>query len=342
MQIRSVGIDLGKTTFHLVALDDNGKVLLKKKFTQRQLITLTANLQTSLIGMEACGGAHFLGRALRAQGHDMKLIPAQTDRGGLGSEGSYGVDLEDPGSKTPPISVHWQNACQSSTSNNWSKLPATYQISFVLAGPQSALDEVSRKNASVAPSVNPGPVCNRSDTPGPPPGQCAIECLTATWNGHTVGAGNTLVIPVGSKATVAWTTANCGAGAAIGLEAINGTGAAEIWTKNNLAAQGSIGVAPTDDVTTYLMGASDTKSRSMNDIESAKVLIQLTTTGAATCSGCQWYYFQLNSPAGSNPECFTYAAYGTLAQAQAEAQAQATNYTVKQITAEQYYAGCSS
>jgi len=48
MQIRSVGIDLGKTTFHLVALGDNGKVLLKKKFTQRQLITFTANLQTTL------------------------------------------------------------------------------------------------------------------------------------------------------------------------------------------------------------------------------------------------------------------------------------------------------
>jgi transposase len=77
MQIRSVGIDLGKTTFHLVALDDNGKVLLKKKFTQKQLIIFTANMQSSLIGMEACAGAHFLGRALRAQGHDVKLIPAQ-------------------------------------------------------------------------------------------------------------------------------------------------------------------------------------------------------------------------------------------------------------------------
>ena len=77
MQIRSVGIDLGKTTFHLVALGDNGKVLLKKKFTQKQLITFTANMQTSLIGMEACSGAHFLGRTLREQGHDVKLIPAQ-------------------------------------------------------------------------------------------------------------------------------------------------------------------------------------------------------------------------------------------------------------------------
>jgi transposase len=77
MEIRSVGIDLGKTTFHLVALGDNCKVLMKKKFTQKQLITFTANMQTSLIGMEACSGAHFLGRTLREQGHDVKLIPAQ-------------------------------------------------------------------------------------------------------------------------------------------------------------------------------------------------------------------------------------------------------------------------
>jgi transposase len=77
MQIRSVGIDLGKTTFHLVALGDNGKILLRKKFTQKQLITFTANVQTCLIGMEACSGAHFLGRTLREQGHDVKLIPAQ-------------------------------------------------------------------------------------------------------------------------------------------------------------------------------------------------------------------------------------------------------------------------
>ena len=39
MQIHAVGIDLGKTTFHLVALGPAGKVLVKKKFTQRQLLT---------------------------------------------------------------------------------------------------------------------------------------------------------------------------------------------------------------------------------------------------------------------------------------------------------------
>lgn len=60
MQIHSVGIDLGKTTFHLVALGAAGKVLLRRKFTQKQLLTFTANMETSLIGMEACSGLTFL------------------------------------------------------------------------------------------------------------------------------------------------------------------------------------------------------------------------------------------------------------------------------------------
>lgn len=77
MQIHSVDVDLGKTTFHLVALGTAGKVLGKKQFTQRQLLTYTANMQTSVTGLEACAGAHFLGRALRKQGHDVRLIPAQ-------------------------------------------------------------------------------------------------------------------------------------------------------------------------------------------------------------------------------------------------------------------------
>lgn len=38
---------------------------------------IASNLHVSLIGMEACGGAHFLGRALREPGHDVRLMPAQ-------------------------------------------------------------------------------------------------------------------------------------------------------------------------------------------------------------------------------------------------------------------------
>jgi transposase len=53
------------------------KVLARNKFTQKQLLAYTANMQTSLIGLEAGSGAHFLGRAPRKQGHDVRLIPAQ-------------------------------------------------------------------------------------------------------------------------------------------------------------------------------------------------------------------------------------------------------------------------
>src|SRR5512143_2122966 len=77
MHIASVGIDLGKTVFHLVALDEHSKVVIRKKFSRTQLLAYTANLPSSLIGMEACSGAHFLGAALRDQGHDVRLIPAQ-------------------------------------------------------------------------------------------------------------------------------------------------------------------------------------------------------------------------------------------------------------------------
>jgi len=77
MHIASIGIDLGKTTFHLVALGERNKVLARKKFSRAQLLAYTTNLPPTLIGLEACSGAHFLGAALRKQGHEVRLIPAQ-------------------------------------------------------------------------------------------------------------------------------------------------------------------------------------------------------------------------------------------------------------------------
>ena len=66
MHIASIGIDLGETTFHLVAVGEQSKVVVRKKFSRKQLLAYTANLQSSLIGIEACSGAHFIGAALRS------------------------------------------------------------------------------------------------------------------------------------------------------------------------------------------------------------------------------------------------------------------------------------
>ncbi len=77
MKIYALGIDLGKTVFHLVGLDSSGQVVVRKRCSRTQLLAYTANLQVQLIGMEACSGSHFLGRALREQGHQVRLMPAQ-------------------------------------------------------------------------------------------------------------------------------------------------------------------------------------------------------------------------------------------------------------------------
>ena len=77
MELQTLGIDLGKTMFHAVGLNQRGEVVLRKKFSRRQLLQFTVNLKVVLIGMESCGGAHFLGRSLREQGHEVRLLPAQ-------------------------------------------------------------------------------------------------------------------------------------------------------------------------------------------------------------------------------------------------------------------------
>lgn len=77
MEIYTIGIDLGKTLFHLVGVDASGTVVVRKRCSRKQLLAYTANIRVQRIGMEACSGSHFLGRALQQQGHDVRLIPAQ-------------------------------------------------------------------------------------------------------------------------------------------------------------------------------------------------------------------------------------------------------------------------
>jgi transposase len=77
MDVKTVGLDIGKAVFHLVGLDRHGKIVRRQRLTRAQLLLTTANLPPCLIGMEACPGSHFLGRRLAEQGHDVRLLPAQ-------------------------------------------------------------------------------------------------------------------------------------------------------------------------------------------------------------------------------------------------------------------------
>lgn len=59
MEIDTVGIDLGKSVFHIVGLSAQGEAVVRKKFSRAQLLRFTANLQVRVTGMEACAGATF-------------------------------------------------------------------------------------------------------------------------------------------------------------------------------------------------------------------------------------------------------------------------------------------
>jgi transposase len=94
MQMHTIGIDIGKTIFHLVGMDERGAIILRKRVSRTQLITLLANVPAAVIGMEASCGAHHLGSALAVQGHEVRLIPAQFVRPFVKSNKNDYVDAE--------------------------------------------------------------------------------------------------------------------------------------------------------------------------------------------------------------------------------------------------------
>ena len=67
-KIAAIGIDIGKTWFHVVGLDGRGAIALRQKWSRGQVEARLANMPPCLIGMEACVGAHHLSCRLRLLG----------------------------------------------------------------------------------------------------------------------------------------------------------------------------------------------------------------------------------------------------------------------------------
>jgi transposase len=74
MQIAVLGIDLGKNSCSVVGLDASGRVVLRRRTHRDGVVKLAAGLPGCLVAMEACGGAHHLGRRLRDLGHQVRLM----------------------------------------------------------------------------------------------------------------------------------------------------------------------------------------------------------------------------------------------------------------------------
>jgi len=77
MKITTVGIDLAKNVFQVHGVDERGKAVLRKQFKRKDVVRFFANLQPCLIGMEACGSAHYRARKLLELGHTVHLMAPQ-------------------------------------------------------------------------------------------------------------------------------------------------------------------------------------------------------------------------------------------------------------------------
>ena len=74
MRISVLGVDLGKNVCSLVGFDASGAVVLRRRAKRETLIALAAKLPPCVVAMEACCGAHHLGRVFAAHGHDVRLM----------------------------------------------------------------------------------------------------------------------------------------------------------------------------------------------------------------------------------------------------------------------------
>ena len=74
MHIAVLGIDLGKNSCSVAGLDAAGRVVLRRRMRRDSVIKLAAGLPACVMAMEACCGAHHLGRVLQRQGHEVRLM----------------------------------------------------------------------------------------------------------------------------------------------------------------------------------------------------------------------------------------------------------------------------
>lgn len=77
MKITTIGLDIAKAIFHLVAFNHQGKPVKKKQLKRQQVLAYFAKMERCLIAMEACSGAHYWAREFQFLGHEVKLIAPQ-------------------------------------------------------------------------------------------------------------------------------------------------------------------------------------------------------------------------------------------------------------------------
>ena len=69
------GLDLAKHVFQVHGIDASGHVIVAKALRRKDVLSFFAQLPECLVGMEACGSAHYWARELIKLGHDARMMP---------------------------------------------------------------------------------------------------------------------------------------------------------------------------------------------------------------------------------------------------------------------------
>src|SRR6202044_1208730 len=62
--------------FQVHGEDATGKIIVERRLGRQGMVGFFSKLPPCLVALEACGTSHYWGRALRAMGHEVRLIPA--------------------------------------------------------------------------------------------------------------------------------------------------------------------------------------------------------------------------------------------------------------------------
>jgi transposase len=74
-KISTIGLDLAKHVFQVHGVDQQGAVAVRKQLRRGAVMEFFAKLAPCIVGVEACGSAHYWAREIAALGHDVKLMP---------------------------------------------------------------------------------------------------------------------------------------------------------------------------------------------------------------------------------------------------------------------------
>lgn len=75
MRITTIGLDLAKHWFQVHGIDASGQAIVRRRLRRGEVLAYFQSLEPCLVGMEACGTAHYWARELSALGHQVKLMP---------------------------------------------------------------------------------------------------------------------------------------------------------------------------------------------------------------------------------------------------------------------------